>query len=87
MVQNNYERNDSMNTVPNIIGTKDLSYLEDMFGWNLNASKKAHHFSEESTDMDVKTCLKEAAMMHAEHCRKLASILEKGAILNEQQSN
>ena len=39
-----------MNTVPNIISTKDLSYLEDMFNWHFNASKKAHHFSEEVQD-------------------------------------
>ena len=29
-----------METVPNIISTKDLSYLSDMFNWNFTAFKQ-----------------------------------------------
>lgn len=67
-----------MNTVPNIISTKDLSYLEDMFNWHLNASKKASHFSEEVKDPSIKEALEGDSMMHAECCRRIHSILKGG---------
>lgn len=74
-----------MNTVPNIISTKDLAYLEDMFNWNMNASKKAFHFEKEVQDMDVKNILGECAKMHASICQKIIELLKKGEDENEQQ--
>ena len=35
-----------MEQVPNIISTKDLSYLCDIFNWNYNACKDVHHYFE-----------------------------------------
>ncbi len=67
-----------MNTVPNIISTKDLSYLEDMFNWHFNASKKAHHFSEEVQDEEIKKALVDAALMHANAAREIVNILKGG---------
>lgn len=72
-----------MNTVPNIISTKDLAYLEDMFNWNFTASKKAHHFVSEVKDEDIRKIMEEAAIMHANHAKKILAILEGGQ--NEQQ--
>lgn len=74
-----------MNTVPSMLSTKDLSYLEDMFNWNMNASKKALHFEKEVQDMDVKNILGSCAEMHASICRRVIALLKKGEDENEQQ--
>lgn len=42
-----------MKTVPNIISTKDLSYLEDMLNWNFILLKKINHYINESKDEDI----------------------------------
>ena len=42
-----------MKTVPNIISTKDLSYLEDMLNWNFIVLKKINHYINESKDEDI----------------------------------
>lgn len=42
-----------MKNVPNIISTKDLSYLEDMLNWNFILIKKINHYLEEVKDEDV----------------------------------
>lgn len=67
-----------MNQVPKIISTKDLSYLEDMFKWNFNVSKTAHHFYNEVTDNDVKNKLDECAATHSNICKKIVNILKGG---------
>lgn len=64
-----------MKQVPDMISTKDLDYISDMFNWNFNASKLAHHFSEEATLEDVKSILHEAATMHSQICHRLIDIL------------
>ena len=67
-----------MDQVPNIISTKDLSYLSDMISWNLTISKKAHHY----VGMVEDSCLKEIMMRvyeaHKKHINTLLSILEEG---------
>lgn len=67
-----------MNTVPNMISTKDLAYLEDMFNWHFNASKKANHFALEAKEEDVKKALMDAALMHANAAREIVHILKGG---------
>ena len=42
-----------MKIVPNIISTKDLSYLEDMLNWNFILIKKLNHYINESKDEDI----------------------------------
>ena len=64
-----------MKQVPDMISTKDLDYLSDMFNWNFNASKVALHFSNEASDEDVKNIANEAAQMHSQICHKLIDIL------------
>lgn len=73
-----------MNTVPSMVSTKDLAYLEDMFNWNMNASKKAFHFYQECKDMDVKNIMESCAQMHADICHKLVELLKKGEMENGQ---
>ena len=49
-----------MKSVPNIISTKDLSYLEDMLNWNFILIKKINNYIEEVNDEDVKKVLTKA---------------------------
>lgn len=60
---------------PNMISTKDLAYLTDIFEWNFNASKKANHYSSEIKIEEVKQIACDVAKMHAEICHKIIEIL------------
>lgn len=60
---------------PNMISTKDLSYLEDIFEWNFNASKKANHYSSEIKIEVIKEIANNVAKMHAQICHKVIEIL------------
>lgn len=68
-----------MNQVPNMISTKDLSYLEDMFNWNFNASKKAFHFSKEVVDPDIQGMLNQCVRTHSDICKQIVTILKGGS--------
>ena len=46
-----------MKSVPNIISTKDLSYLEDMLNWNYILIKKINNYISEVNDNGVKKVL------------------------------
>lgn len=67
-----------MNNVPEMISTKDLSYLEDMMNWNVTDSKKASHFEQEVEDLDVKDMIHRVSMMHKDHVIKLLNMLKIG---------
>lgn len=75
---NKDERNDFMNTVPNMISTKDLSYISDMINWNITAGKSAHHFANECQLEDVKKMMEVVRDMHAKHLAMLIDILKEG---------
>lgn len=42
-----------MKSVPNIISTKDLSYLEDMLNWNFVLIKKINNYMNDIKDEDI----------------------------------
>jgi len=46
-----------MKSVPNIISTKDLSYLEDMLNWNFILIKKLNNYTNIVNDNNVKKIL------------------------------
>ncbi len=50
-----------MKSVPNIISTKDLSYLEDMLNWNYILIKKINNYIEDVKDKDVKKILEKSS--------------------------
>lgn len=66
-----------MNTVPQIISTKDLAYLSDMFEWNQMAFKQINHFISEVKDNNVKELLERFRNMHEDHMHFIISILKK----------
>ena len=41
-----------MNKLPEMISTKDLMYICDMFNWHLVTAKKIEHYSLHVTDKD-----------------------------------
>lgn len=63
-----------MNT-PNMISTKDLAYLMDIFEWNFNASKVAHNITNNIGIQSIKELANDVASLHATHCRKIIEIL------------
>ena len=50
----NYEK------VPNIITSKDLDYLSDMFNWNYNAYKNTYDSIKNVEDEEIKNILLES---------------------------
>ena len=54
-----------MDKVPNMISTKDLSYLSDIFEWHFVTSKKCAHYEKEATDEEIKQALGKIGQMHA----------------------
>lgn len=66
-----------MDNVPQIISTKDMAYLSDMFEWNYNAFKQINHYVGEVQDEDVKELLERFRNMHEDHLNYIISILKK----------
>ncbi len=61
--------------VPNIISTKDLSYLEDIFVWNFNASKEINSFIDLIEDKQIADKLSAQQQIHKNICKKILTIL------------
>lgn len=66
-----------MDTVPQIISTKDFNYLTDMFEWNYNAFKEVNHFINEVENREIKELLERVKNMHEDHLYYIISILKK----------
>lgn len=59
------------------ISTKDLSYISDMFQWNVNCYNAFNHFKDELTDEETKTVVNEVADMHKESCEFLLGLINE----------
>jgi len=66
-----------MDTIPQIISTKDLTYLSDMFEWNYTAFKQVNHFIGEVQNEEIKEVLERVKNMHEDHLNFIISILKK----------
>lgn len=64
-----------MNMTPNIISTKDLSYISDMFDWNFNAGKIARHYSKEVVSEEIKNFILQVYNLHVKNCQKCIQML------------
>lgn len=64
-----------MEKVPNIISTKDLSYIEDMFNWHFLLCKKAYSYSDIVCDETISNHMIEVAKKHEKICEKLIKLL------------
>ena len=65
-----------MEQVPDIISTKDCDYLSDIFNWNYNTSKLAHHFYMETDNNEFKDVFNELYNIHKEICEDILMIME-----------
>ena len=65
-----------MEQVPNMISTKDLFYLCDIFNWNYTASKEVHHYSELTQNQELKDVFHDVFLIHREICEDVLDILE-----------
>jgi len=72
------------NEVPNIIGSKDLDYLSDMFNWNYIAYKKSVNFLDKITDNEIKEIFSKTSNVFHGNLSKVLNILNGG---NNEQSN
>ncbi len=50
-----------MKTVPNIISTKDLSYIEDMLNWKFILIKKMNNYMNDIQDESIKKTIQTAS--------------------------
>ena len=64
-----------MKEVPNIISTKDLSYIKDMLSWNLVMAKKSKEYLKLVGDKDVKELLNKVNEVHKSHYEMLLEII------------
>lgn len=60
-----------MTQVPNIISTKDLSYLEDMFNWHFIICKKALNYSELVSDEQIALFFTDVSNKYKKICEKI----------------
>lgn len=60
-----------MKQVPNMISTKDLAYLEDMFNWHFTLCKKAYSYSLEVEDETIAEFMKDVYKKHKKICEKI----------------
>lgn len=65
-----------MEQVPNIISTKDLDYLCDIFNWNFTASKESLHFANETSNQELKDVFHDVYHIHKEICEDIVDILK-----------
>lgn len=64
-----------MKKIPNMISTKDLSYLEDMFNWHFVLCKKAYYYSDLVCDETISNHLIEVAKKHEKILEKIINML------------
>jgi len=66
------------NSVPNIISSKDLDYLSDMFNWNYGAYKSSLNASNSVTDEELNNLLLKASNIFHSNMSKVLNIIQGG---------
>ena len=70
-----------MKKVPYMLSTKDTSYIEDMFNWNITAYQKWEEYLKKVTNKELQSELKKISKMHYKNCDKLVKYI--GGFINE----
>ena len=63
--------------VPKKLTDKDLSYIKDMFNWNLITAQKITFYNEQIANEKILNLLTDIANVHYDFCTKLTAILAK----------
>lgn len=66
------------NVVPNIISSKDLDYLSDMFAWNYGAIKMANASINSVSCEEIKNILQKAYNVFQNNLNEILNILKEG---------
>lgn len=69
---------ENYNEVPNIISSKDLDYLSDMFNWNFMAYKNSCNSSNSVIDSELKMMLDKCSNVFQGSMNNILSILNIG---------
>lgn len=69
---------ETYNSVPNIISSKDLDYLSDMFNWNYGAYKSSLNASNSVTDEELNNLLLKATNIFHSNMSKVLNIIQGG---------
>ncbi|NMB11557.1 MAG: ferritin-like domain-containing protein [Firmicutes bacterium] len=65
-----------MQQPPEIVTTKDLSYIEDALSWELLAAKKFAMYAQMAQEQGVKDICDRLSKMHQAHYQKLLTHLD-----------
>ncbi len=68
----NYEQ------VPDIISSKDLDYLEDMFNYNYLGYKKIVNYIDMVNNLEIEEIMEKAGNTFNENMQEILAILEQG---------
>lgn len=68
----NYEQ------VPNIISSKDLDYLEDMFNYNYLGHKKIVNYIDMVNNLEIEEIMEKAGNTFNENMQEILDILKQG---------
>lgn len=74
--QGQQQQQPPMTQPPQVITTKDYQYLKDQLSWEILAMKKCRHFSQESTNSEIKQAIDKAGQMHQRHYQLLLKHLQ-----------
>ena len=66
------------NEVPNVISSKDLDYLSDMFNWNYGAYKTNFNASNSVSDEELSGVLQKASNVFHSNMIKILNIINNG---------
>ena len=69
---------ETYNEVPNIISSKDLDYLSDMFNWNYGAYKSSLNSANAVTDQELNEVLTHASNTFEHNLTKILNIINNG---------
>ena len=71
-----FESQNRMNEPPNVITTKDLTYLTDAMSWELLAMKKCRQYASFCTDAEIQIQIDKAGELHQKHYNLLLKYLQ-----------
>lgn len=71
---------------PQIITSKDLSYIRDALSWELAAVKKFNHFAQEAQDEKTKSVIEKVEQVHQKHYNNLLKHLNPANSANKLKS-
>lgn len=63
---------------PKMMSTKDLSYISDMFNWNMTLDKQINLLQEQTDDEKLYELLQNIKENISSNCSKLIKLLESG---------